>query len=420
MTSVALINLPSPFLINDEVMPPLGLMYLSSYLKSKGIKTEIIDFATRDVHESDLKGYDIYAYTSTTPQYPYAISPKWIKKLNPESTVVIGGAHAMSFGKQCRSDGFDCVVSGEGENALLYISKFVESKKKINNKLCGIIKSKQISDIDSIPFPDRNFKGFKKYIYKINGKLSTTMITSRGCPFNCYFCCKTWQGVRLRSSYNIIKEVETIKNMGFEGVMFYDDTFTIDKNRTLDICEGMKKFDMIWRCFIHANTVDKKLLETMHNSGCREVGIGVESGSLKILKTINKKIDLNKVIQICDWCHEIGLKIKTFLIIGLPGESIDTINETIKFLKTATPDNFDYSIYTPFPNTKIWDKKEENSESFDILFDKNTLDYEKMFYKGMSGKYKAQISTSLLTSEEIEKYRDYVDIEIRKKLFRKT
>ncbi len=412
MTSIALINPPSPFLINDAVMPPLGLMYLSSYLKSKGINSEIIDFSTNDIHNSDLIGYDIYAFTSTTPQYPYVISPKQIKELNPDSTIVIGGAHAMSFPDKCRIDGFDCVVSGEGEKALLSIFKFIENGKKNNNKIYGIIKSEQITDIDSIPFPDRNFKGFQKYHYGINGLPSTTMITSRGCPFECYFCCKTWKGVRLRSSQNVIEEVRILKDMGFKGVMFYDDTFTVNRNRVLSICKELKELNMVWRCFIHANTVDEELLKIMHDSGCIEVGMGVESGSPKILKTINKKIDLNRVIEICNWCHEIGIRIKTFLIIGLPSESKDTLNETIEFLKHAKPDDFDYTIYTPFPNTKIWNE----NINFDIIFDKNNLDYRKMFYKGISGRYAAQISTSHLSSEEIEKYRDYVDTIIRKEI----
>lgn len=412
MISVALINSPSPFLINDEVMPPLGIMYLSSYLKSKGIRAEIIDFATNDIHESDLIGYDIYAVTSTTPQYPYVISPKRIKEINPESMTIIGGAHAMSFSEECKNDGFDCIVSGEGEEVLLSLSKFVENGKKNNSKICGIIKSKQIEDIDSIPFPDRTFKGFEKYHYEIDGNLSTTMITSRGCPFDCFFCCKTWKGVRLRSAKNVIEEAKTLRDMGFKGLMFYDDTFTINRNRVLELCKSLKELNLVWRCFIHANTVDKELLKFMHESGCVEVGMGVESGSNKILKTVNKKIDIERAIQVCNWCHEIGLRIKTFLIIGLPGESQDTIDETIKFLKLSKPDDFDYTIHTPFPNTKIWD----SSEQFDIQFDKNKLDYRKMFYKGIAGKYAAQISTSYLTSNEIEKYRDYVDIKIRKEI----
>lgn len=411
MNIVALINPPSPFLIDDKVMPPLGIMYLSSYLKSKGIRAEIIDFATNDVQESDLIGYDIYAITSTTPQFLEAIKIlNIIKKKYPRSIFVIGGAHATAFKNKCHKH-FDTVIIGEGEDALLSICKFVGMSN--NSRICGLIKARQISNIDKIPFPDRTFNGFEKYHYTINGLPATTMLTSRGCPFNCHFCCNTWgNNVRLRSAENVIEEAKVIKEMGFKAIMFYDDTFTIKKERVVDIAKELKELNLIWRCFIHAYTVDYDLLKLMFESGCVEVGMGVESGNNEILKTINKKIDLEKAIKVCNWCHEIGLRIKTFLMIGLPGESKETINDTISFLKRARPDDFDYTIYTPFPETEIWN----NYKSFDIQFDKDNLDYSKMFYKGKCGQYSAQVSTSYLTSEEIEKYRDYVDIEIRKEI----
>lgn len=413
MVKVALINPPSPFLVDDTVMPPLGIMYLSSYLKSKGINVEIIDLATNNYFNPSCPlDYDIYAFTSTTPQYPAVVDIlNNIKKHNQQSIFVIGGAHATAFGDKCRNDGFDCVVSGEGEETMYSISKFVENSE--NSRIYGIVKARQIDTIDSIPFPDRSFPGFDKYHYEIDGKKATTMITSRGCPFDCYFCCNTWGNkVRLRSAENVLKEAEEIKNMGFEAIQFYDDTFTVNRKRVIDICKGLKDLDMKWRCFIHANTVDRSTLKTMYNSGCIEVGMGVESGDNNILKSINKKISLAKAIEVCGWCHDIGLRIKTFLIIGLPGESRSTVASTIRFLKHAKPDDFDYTIYTPFPNTYIWD----NKEKFDIIFDKLKIDYGKSFYKGISGRYKSQVSTSHLTSEEIEKIRDFVDISIRKEI----
>lgn len=401
MVSIALINPPSPFLISDNVMPPLGLMYLSSYLKQHGIKATILDLAVNP--DCDLKGYDIYAITSTTPQYPEALKIlSSIKKINPRTLFVIGGAHATAFRHECH--GFDSIVIGEGEEALLSICRFKERSK--NSKICGLVEARQIPDIDSIPFPDRTFKGFDKYHYNINGLPATTMMSSRGCPFNCYFCCNTWGNkVRLRSSDNVLKEARELKFMGFKGIMFFDDTFTVDKHRVKNIAIGLKELGMVWRCFIHANTVDSNLLRIMQQCGCIEVGMGVESGNNEILKAINKKIDLERAIEVCDRCHEIGLRIKTFLMTGLPGESKETIKDTINFLKRARPNDYDITCYTPFPETEIWN----NTEKFDIIFDKLTLDYSKLFYKGKFGEYTAQVSTSHLSSEDIEKCRDYIE-----------
>lgn len=415
MTSIALVNSNSPFLVSDTIMPPLGLMYLSSYLKNNipDLKVKIIDMASNK-NTTIPDSYDIYAFTSTTPQYNTTLSTmKETKLKNPYSTFIIGGAHASCFQDKCLDDGFDCVIIGEGECALTNICNFEIEHASNNVKIRGTFKSKHIQNIDSIPFPDREFDGFQSYNYKINGKRTTTMITSRGCPFNCYFCCNVWgNNVRLRSPKNILKEVKQIKDhYNINSIQFYDDTFTVNKQRVIDICKGLKEFDITWRCFIHANTVTPQLLEQMHNSGCVEVGMGVESGSQKILNTINKKTTVEHNKETIKTCKNIGLRIKIFLMIGLPGESEETIQSTVKFLKETSPNDFDYTIYTPFPNTEIWN----NQFNYDIKFNKDSLDYSKMFYKGISGRYTSQVSTSHLTSEKIEKYRDCVDTKIRAK-----
>ncbi len=416
---ITLINPPSPFLISDTVMPPLGLMYLSSNIKANVVNfsdVKLIDLAAnKDVEIPN--NYDIYAFTSTTPQYNITLDiMKKLKNKNNKSTFVIGGAHASCFSEKCRQDGFDCVIVGEGEKSIVDIYNFVKFHKKDNSYIKGIIKSHQIQNIDNIQFPDRTFDGYNSYNYNLNGKNCTTMITSRGCPFKCSFCCNMWGNtVRLRSSENVLQEVKQIKDSGIEAIQFYDDTFTVNKKRVLEICKGLREMNITWRCFIHTNTVNFDLLRTMKDSGCVEVGIGVESGNQEILNKVNKNIEIDKVIKICDDCHKIGLRIKTFLIIGLPGESHKSIDDTIKFLYIARPDDYDYSVYTPFPKTDIWD----NKQNYDIEFDKEKLDYSKMFYKGICSKYVSQVSTSKLTSKEIEHLRDHVDIDIRKELYGK-
>lgn len=414
MVKVALVNPPSPFLIDDKVMPPLGIMYLSSYLKEKGVKVEIFDLAVLPTGGRLPHGHDIYAFTSTTPNYPSVLEiMKRIKENNNKSIFVIGGSHATAFEEKIRDDGWDFIVVGEGERSLHTISQIVENQGEDARRKGHLISMPHIEDINTIPFPDRTFKGFDSYNYTIDGLRATTMITSRGCPFSCYFCMNMWgNNVRLRNSENVIKEASHIQNMGFDAVQFYDDTFTVSRKRLYKICNGLKELDMKWRCFIHASTVSKGDLKYMKMSGCVEVGMGVESGSDLILNTINKKIDINKAIQVCGWAHESGLRIKTFLIIGLPGESQETVNATIRFLELAKPDDFDYTVYTPFPNTKIWNEKEK----FDIIFNKEKLDYSKMFYKGKSGQYCSQVSTSQLSSDSIEKLRDYVDTITRRKI----
>lgn len=403
MKEVMLVNPPSPFLKDQLVMPPLGLMYLSSYLKSKNISAQINDLAGSNNYNL-IQEAKITAFTANTPQYPYAL--KAMKSLTHETTKVIGGPHVSCKGN-CNIDGFDISVIGEGESVLQSI---VKSNSISNLVIHGI----PINNLDTLPYPDRKWNGFEKYKYKFNDLNFTTAMTSRGCPYNCSFCFNMFDNkVRFMSSNKVIEEAKIISNLSYDGIMYYDDTFTLIKPRVRKISEGLSKLNMKYRCFIRANTVNKELLYTLKQTGCIEVGMGVESANQKILNDINKQITIEQCEDVIDHCHKIGLSIKIFLMVGLPGESIETVNQTIEFLKNTKPDNFDITILTPFPHTDIWD----NKNKYDINFNKSSIDYEKMFYKGVAGNYISQVSTSSLTSEEIEKLRDHIDTEIRKELY---
>lgn len=400
MKTIGLINPKSPFLISDAVMPPLGLMYLGSYLKSNGVKVTIFDMAANtSMKVEDIPKQDIFAFTATTPNYPFSYDAMIkLKDIYPESLYVIGGPHATCFHENIKGD-WDAVMVGEGERTVL---------EYVQNPDSGVISGfgREIEDLDTLPFPDRDFEGFEKYTYKLDGFKCTTAMTSRGCPFKCAFCCKTWTGgVRYHSAEYVLKEVQLIKYMGFEAIMFYDDNITLDHKRLTRICNGLKVSGLKWRCFVHANTINQDILKKMHDSGCVEVGMGVESGSNRILKIINKNITIDKVKKAIKMCHEAGLRIKTFMIIGLPGEDENSVMETYRFLKESKPDDFDISIYTPFPMTDIW----SNKSGYDINFNPDNLDYSKMYYKGKAGSYCSQVSTSALSAERIEELRDIID-----------
>jgi len=406
MTSIVLINPPSPFLIDDMVFPPLGIMYLSSYLKSKGIDTTIHDLA--GLANSSIPYAKYTAFTATTPQYPYALKAmKENKNNNSETINIIGGAHVSSF-LSSQQDGWDVSVVGEGELALYQI---IRSEKISNSVIIG----NQIENLDSLPFPDREWDGFERYHYKFNDIDFTTAMTSRGCSYRCSFCFNMFgTKIRFMSPNRVIEEAKIINGLGFDGIMYYDDTFTVNKQRVVKIAEGLKDIGMKYRCFVRANTVNNELLLKLKNTGCVEIGMGVESGSQKILDTINKQITVEQCEKVIEYCHKIGLSIKIFLMVGLPGESHDTVQDTIKFLRKNKPDNYDIAIFTPFPGTDIWTNKDKSG--YDINFDKNSINYNKMFYKGIAGNYTSQVSTSNMTSEDIEHLRDYIDIDVRNEI----
>ena len=416
-TSATFINPPSDFLIDDQVMPPLGIMYLSAWLKHHLIDSNIVDLANpriyRDFTSWNVPNTTHYFFTATTPQYKFAAEcMKAVKSIYPDAITVIGGAHATFRSEECHKDGFDYVVIGEGECAALRI---MQDDLDGDERDTGIVTGELIKNLDFIPFPDRSFDGFDEYSYILDGVDTATMFTTRGCPFHCSFCAKMFDGIRSRSAESVISEVEYLKTeFGHKGVMFFDDTFTLNKIRLSQICRGMKRLHMKWRCFIHASTVNEPVLKMMKNSGCVEVGLGVESGNSGILETINKRTDIDEIKNVIKSCHDIGLCVKTFLIAGLPGETFDTLMDTKRFLLETKPDDFDLTVFTPYPGNDIWN----NPDKYDIHFDKECEDFHDMFYKGRDGEYVPLISTSSLTGAEIARLRDEIVDEVRNILYR--
>lgn len=399
---VVLVNPPSPFLKDQLVMPPLGIMYLSSFLKSFGVDTVIHDMA---VTKKQIPEANITAFTATTPQYLHAVEATEEVAQHITRTV-IGGAHASSFGN-CRE--FDYEVHGEGELALYNIVM----NNIYDTPLPRIHKGIPIENLDVLPFPDRYWDGFKNYHYDYDGMKFTTAMTSRGCPYNCAFCFSMLgKKVRNMSVGRVIAEAVQIQNMGFDGIMYYDDTFAINEQRTTEIAQGLNNLEMKFRCFTRANTINEKLLQILKKNGCVELGMGVESGSQKILDTVSKGVKVSDCENAIQMCRDAKIKLKIFLMIGLPGETAETIKATKQFILWNQPDDYDISIYTPFPQTKLWDMHSIGASDIEY---KEPIDYNHMFYKSVEGRYKSNVRTKALSFEEIEHARH--ELEELKKVY---
>lgn len=381
MTRIILVNPPSPFLISERVMPPLGIMYLSSVLKEAGHQVQM---ANGGEIPDDA---DVVGITATTAQFLGAAEiASAIKKRNPRTHIVLGGPHATCFKEQCLSGGFDQIIVGEGERAIL---KVVEGSRQ------RIIREPQIENLDEIPFPDR--EDVEDYSYSIDGEPCTTMMTSRGCPFHCAFCTKTWSGIRFRSPPNVLAEAKVIREDGFSGILLYDDEMLLRKRRDAEIFRGFKELGFVWRCFTRSDLVDDKMARLMAECGCREVLLGIESGSDSILKTINKGTTRAMNLKAIAILKKHGIRVKVLLMIGLPGETHETISSTESFVEEAQPDDVDFTIFTPFPLSDIY----ENRERYDIQFDPEYFLKTQAWFKGRPGHYASAVSTSGLTSSEL-------------------
>ena len=388
---VTLINPDSPFLLDPKVMPNLGLLYISSYLKSRGVKVNFVDLAGED-KEIPVTGH--YGITATTPQFPEAVKIlKRIKSSNPDSKVLIGGPHATLMPEECVDAGFDWTIQGEGEWAIHDILKSPTSYEGYP------VLATSLPDINGLPFPDRSL--VKDYTYTIDGKKATTMVTSRGnCPFNCAFCSKTWKTkMRFRSVENVVEEAKELKKFNYSGIQFYDDELFINRERDFEICSRLKDLELVWRCFTRSNLVDEEMAAIASESGCKEMLIGIESGSDDILKNIDKGVTVEQDVEAVKILHRHNIRVKAAMIIGLPGESDETLKETWKFCESMKPyiADFDFTILIPYPGSPIF----EHPEKYDIKFKVKDVTAP---YKG--GSWRSIVSTSRLSEEQITKWRE--------------
>ncbi|MFH1046619.1 MAG: radical SAM protein [Candidatus Omnitrophota bacterium] len=396
---IALLNPPSPFLIEQKAFAPLGLLYLASALKQTDFDVQIQDLANReDDLESALErvSADIYGLSASTPQYPYAEKIKdLIKKKNSQALVIIGGAHPSSEPQECLGDGFDAVVIGEGERAIADIAREFQQSGKIASSR---VKSEYIKDIDTIAYPDREAIDISAYAYEVDGAQATTLITSRGCPYNCAFCSKdVWSNkVRYHSAEYVLTELKLlIEKWGFTHFLFLDDSLTLNKKRAEKLFAAMAPFNIRWRCYVRSDQITRELLAQMKDAGCIEAGIGVESASAEILKNVEKGVTIEQHTQVIQWCKELGIIANVFLMIGLPGETYATVNETKEWFERVRPDKFGFNIFYPYAGTPIY----RQWQRYDIQF--HDLSAQHSWVKGRKNEYRSYVSTKALTREEI-------------------
>jgi radical SAM superfamily enzyme YgiQ (UPF0313 family) len=393
MKSVCLISPPSPFLIDDKVFPPLGLLYIGRELKDNGYHVEVYDGQTSGIPT----GHDLYGVSITTPQFPEAIETlKHIKGFT-SSPVIAGGPHASIDYESCRKAGFDGVVLQEGEKSLQLVLEHG----------CKLIET----PIKEFKHPDRTLIDIKSYKYFIDGVPATSVMTTRGCPYRCGFCCKVNKKVKVFPAEFVIEELRELKDVyGYKAFMFFDDIFILNRQRLFTILDAITPWNIIWRGFARADIVVKNGVEVakrMAASGCREVGMGVESGSDKILKIIDKDEDTEIMKRAIDILHEAGIRVKGFLIVGLPGESLETVEETRRFLRSSGLDDMDFSIYTPYRMSTIYEQKHK----LDIEW--NDVDLHHSWYKGKSSDYYSNVWTSAMTQEDIVAARNSLEREFK-------
>ncbi len=362
--------------------PPLGLAYLASVLRKhhrvRIIDANVLDYNFEDVRR-ELKSFhpEVVGITSTTPSIPQAFTTaKIAKEVREDCIVMMGGPHVTFLPeeslRECRH--VDVIVRGEGERTVEELMKTIEEGGSLR-KVKGItfrngaeIVSTEprpfIKNIDEIPFPSRDLLPI--YKYRAYGVVYTTMLTSRGCPFGCSFCAssrlfgKFWRG---RSAENVLEEMRMIREeYKIRNIEFVDDTFTLNRRRVEEICDGIIKegLDVFWGASSRVDAITKKLAEKMKKAGCWIIYLGVESGCQKILDEIGKRITLEQVKKAVKILKEAGIQVLGSFILGFPGETVSMIEKTISFAKRLNLDWAQFSILTPYPGTPLFDYAVKN------------------------------------------------------------
>jgi len=401
------------------VFPPLGLFYIAAAIQENH---EVLYWDACLKGDDIPDGYDIYGITVNITEVPWVRRfLKSHKPRNPQAQYILGGPY-VSTAKDIQIDGYDVLVLGEGERAF---REYLDAGAPATETPTSLWNPTY--PIDKIPYPARTLCSVWDYSYYLDRELgghvgrdvgsdisirarrATSLITSRGCPYRCSFCSRTpWDTkTQFRSVDNILAEIDEIVDLGFTGLMIYDDTFTLQRARVLDFCRAIEPYDLLWKCFIRADRVDRELAFAMSKSGCVEVSVGAESGSQDILDNIGKGTTTRQNTMAVKSCKDAGIAVRAFMILGLPGETHETVAATRDWLDTAQPTSIGLGPLIPYPGSRIW----EHPEDYDI---KIALpdDEEEWHYRGEPGHYNVYVSTSGLTSDEIAQYiyeieRDY-------------
>jgi anaerobic magnesium-protoporphyrin IX monomethyl ester cyclase len=344
--------------------PPLGLLYLAAMLEREHINVKIVDCPA---NENNVEGLvqiiekekpSIVGISATTPQTQSAVHLAKTLRTRFENTLTIGlgGAHISAdpdFIK--RFPYFDFGLTGEGEITFLEIVKKILGGEKVK----GIYHGEALANLDSIPFPARHLVDNNLYFMPINAKKFTSIITSRGCPYNCLYCSRPVIGknVRYRSPSNVVAEIEEcVQKYGIEWFQFVDDTTTLNKDHILSLCKEIisLKLNVEWGCQTRIDLVDETLLKIMHEAGCREISFGVESGSERIRSILRKQFNDHSVFTAFKLCRKIGIETTAFLLLGLPTETKEELYKTVNFGKKIEADYIEVHVSTPFPGSDLF------------------------------------------------------------------
>ncbi len=394
--------------------PPLGLAYVASGLRAKGHQVSILDCTFLSREEAMAGALSTHAdvvgvYSMITMREDSLV---FAKRLRNSAGLLVAGGPLPSSDPAAFLQYFDVVVRGEGEAAMV---ELVEAYLKGTSPLSeagivtretgdisiasrgtpvrGIVRSPERPlepDLDRIPFPARDLLPNQDYIRHgrmKHGYAITSLMSTRGCPFQCEFCSNVVFGTsyRERSAESVVDEVEQTLSFGYDRIHFADDVFTLNRERVHRICREIvrRRLHFGWECLGRVDSIDGELASLMKRAGCERIFFGIESGSEEVLRLMNKRITTEKARLAVEAAHAAGLKTGAFFILFYPGETDETVLATLQFAGSLPLDYLSFTMPYPIPGTRLFERVKNRAirdwrQSFGLLFD-HTLVFDADF-----------------------------------------
>ncbi len=376
--------LVNPFYpISETPSPPLGLAFLAAVLEKAGIEVKIADYVvtpySKEALQAEIKSFkpQIVGITAVTMTFYNAEKViKDVKSIDPDIFTVIGGPHTTFYAEETLNSvpELDFVILGEGEPSIVKLAKIINDKHTDFENIKGIVYRKNGTikriepalysvKVNELPVPSRHLIPLARYRAL---HMPVSMTTSRGCPFKCIFCVgrkMVGAKVRYNDPIKIVDELEYLSTLNFHQINIADDLFTANKKQCTAVCDEILKRNLKvqWSSFARVDTVSLEVLKKMKAAGCTAVSFGVETGSPEILKTIKKGITLDQVVEAAKMCVEADVIPHASFILGLPGETPKTLQETHEFgeMLKEIGVSYGYHLLAPFPGTAVRDDHEK-------------------------------------------------------------
>lgn len=367
--------------------PPLGIAYLAAHLLEAGCQVQLLDCTFMDRKKAlaaalATKAEVVGIYCMVTM---FEDCMWFAENLRLQTRMLVAGGPLPTCDPEPFLEIFDTVVFGEGEQTMTeLVQAFVQGSDL--EAVAGIayradgaapqtdrpgfittIPRPFIKDLDRVRFPARSLLPNDRYIRhgrKAYGYSITTLMSTRGCPHRCEFCSNVVFGgsYRARSSQNVVDEVEEILNLGYDRVAFADDLFTLKKGRVVEICDEIarRRLNFAWECLARVDTMDYATAAKMKEAGCARIFFGIESGNDHILKQMQKAIRVEQARAAVEVCHKAGLQVGAFFILYYPGETDETVFNTLRLIDDLPLDYLGLTIPYILPGTALYERVEDS------------------------------------------------------------